>query len=272
MKSLIIYALLFCTVSYGQMYKQTFKCGSDSYYNVYSPTNLAPELIVLYFHGLGEEGNTVDAINSANGPEKNEIPKFFRAGKELPAIYIVPQLHTGKTDWGPNDINPLFPILDIYGRNLPKLVTGLSLGGRAVHTAIHLSRAYNSGKPGYFAYAAAICGSINRPDSSDYKGTKLKMWHGALDETIKPGPDRALYKLLGTTNTEYIEYPNDGHAIWSKVYAWADSTDGFFEWQNRVVKKLDVVEQIKTTAIINGYLFLETDKGFRYTVPLTKIR
>lgn len=272
----LIFLLLFPILTFAQMRIETKKYSADGYYNVAIPMHKQVKGVVWFFCGSGEEANTLEEFNGQNGPYKNELPKLFKDTVEYPYVFIWQQLKKGKTDWTKDEINPMFSLIDLIAGNLPKHVTGLSLGGRAVYLCLRLASEYHGG-PGYFYSAGAVCGSTiyNRvSDSLVYQGNlKMHIWHGALDETVKPGPDRALFKSLSSiksikNNIEYTEYPNDGHGIWSKVY-----TQEYFPWlQSIEPKSIDPTENMTKAVIQNGILYIETDKGNRYYMQLNKIK
>ncbi len=274
MKRLLLLLTIISSFSYGQMRIETKKYSADGQYNVATPTHKPIEGVIYFMGGMGERGTD---INSPDGPYRNELPKMLRDTAEYPYIIVWQQLSPKKTDWTSAEINAIFPILDLLAGNLPKHVTGLSLGGRGVHLAIRLAYIYNGNQPGYFTTAGAVCGSTalgsgtNLSDTLAYKGNlKLHLWHGEADTTVKPALDKGLVKILQPvmkSNLSYTWYAGEGHNIWSKVYRTE-----YFQWIKSVSAPVYTVENPAKILVVNGVLYLETDKGNRYVVQLTKIQ
>ena len=93
---------------------------------------------------------------------------------------------------------------------------GLSLGGMGTYDLLIRY-------PGYFAAAFPICGACNSQQFlAKASPTPLWIFHGAIDSSVLPDLDRALYKELinkGATRVTYTEYPNVKHNSWDNAFA-----------------------------------------------------
>lgn len=207
-----------------QMTRTVGHYGLDGNLLIYTPPDsIETHDVILFLHGLGERGNTVDEMIGPDGLERNEIPALFRLGRVVPYIVICPQLKTTKTAWGKNEIIAMLNILDTYKvRGYDAHVTGLSLGGMGTYAAIQYAYDYNGSKPGYFKTAGAVCGKTSTTDYKRFYKMYLKIWHGSNDPTVSVGPDRTLYaalKKIKGDSVEYKEYQGWGHAIWPLAYS-----------------------------------------------------
>lgn len=194
------------------------------YIEYYPPDTI--EGIILDLHGLGEVGKDLNLLT------KNELPKLFQQGKVYNYIIICPQLNPViwpfKPSWSKNILINCFKLLDTY-KVTPRIVTGLSLGGRGTYAAVINSFAYNGNKNGYFKYACAVAGNTSVRDSLKFSGTSWAIYHGNKDTTIGISQDRQLRDFLNSKSIplHYKEY-DWGHSVWPMAY----SDDEFLKWLN----------------------------------------
>lgn len=279
MKILLIILLLIPFAINAQMKEEVFHYGNDGLYLKYTPTTLPIRGVVVYFAGIGEEGNTMEDLLGPNGPKHNPIPLLFTKGIEKPYIFIVPMLKTGSSSWPTSVLINMLDILDVYkNQGMDIHATGLSLGGIAVHGLAH--EAYIRHGKGYFKTIGAVCGRINFPNAAWYDSTFVKLWHGTADPTLKFNPDLALWKLLSTTynkdsisnNLRQIQhkwYINAGHNIWN--WAYDESVDGYWAWSDSIAPAKQENEKVTSMEISpDRFLILKTDLGNVFKTAVTK--
>jgi hypothetical protein len=295
-KILILLLALVSTFASAQMTRTLSRYGSDGNLAVYTPPDsIETQDVILYLHGLGERGYTIDQMLSANyGIEKNEIPSLFRLGKVVPYIVICPQLKSDKTAWGRNELIAMFNILDTYkARGYDIHVTGISLGGMGTYAAIQYAYEYNGNKPGYFKTAGAVCGRTATTDYKRFYKTYIKIWHGSNDPTVPVNPDRTLYaalKKIKGDSVEYKEYTGWGHNIWTLSYSLAPRKENsnttlnglyvptieetYWTWLSRVdplpIKEDGPAELAEQIYILNGTQGVIDTKNGRYYFNVTK--
>ncbi len=250
--------------------------GVEGILATYKPTTMEARAVIMSFHGIGEEGNTLEDFLGPNGPEKNEIPKLFKNGKEVPYIVLVPMLRKESKSWPTNLLNNMLDILDVYkSQGYDIHITGLSLGGIAVHAMAKEAYRRNGYRPGYFKSIGAVCGRINAPLAIWYDSTNVKLWHGTLDPTLPFKTASDLYTLL-SKQYNIIDYPDSlqriqkvwyvgsGHAIWAKAYDF--SKDSYWHWLDGMyLKPNDTYEVIHNFILKNGNeLMLTVPSGTYY--------
>jgi predicted peptidase len=200
--------------------QRTIKTYASIQYIEYLPVS-APKGIILYYHGLGEVGKGIDAV------EVNEIPKLFKAGLEKDYIVIAPYLPSG-TSWPKNMIMALLDLINNY--NLPnRIVTGLSLGGMAtLSTLIFANEKFQ--RNNFFSAAGVVCGKTSATDLQPFMATPIRWWHGTNDAQLSINNARAFYDRLKAAGGQItlIEYVGMGHAIWSKAYN--EEATSFWQW------------------------------------------
>ncbi len=197
---------------------RTNKTYNNLPYMEWKPVDNLPIGVILYLHGITEIGTNLDKLLV------NDIPKQLKAGLEKEYIVICIQIPSG-TAFTKNQLLTAFHILDTY--NLPRHVTGLSLGGMGTYAAVLNSYAYNGNQPGYFKTAAPIAGKTGILDYTKYVGTAVKIYHGTQDTTIKITPDRNLFKYLRVNGIDVLmkEYVA-GHNVWQYAY----KPDEYWNW------------------------------------------
>ncbi len=213
--------------------------GASLNYRIFVPdipeaaTNGVP--LVLFLHGSGECGtnNLSQLVHGVGG-------LVWWSRKREPAIVVAPQAPF-RTVWSPLffDLRHAFTasatppmiglvkeLLDDICANYPVdtnrlLVTGISLGG---YGAWDFVVRY----PGLFAAALPVCGGVNPNKAENAAKTPLWIFHGERDGNVPNAMDRAMVSRLWELNApvRYMEYPDSGHAIWSRVY----SDDNVMKW------------------------------------------
>jgi predicted peptidase len=256
MKKIISLLILLISLHFSQAQdfsayqRQLFIRGTDTLrYRILYPENYNKKKsypLIVFLHGSGERGN-------------NNESQLFHGGdlflkdsvrKQFPAIVIFPQC-PGDSTWSrfPSNhhrdtstaFNAMLNIADLTTpeRLVKQLIDsfaenkladkkrlylgGLSLGGFGTYDlTIHY--------PTLFAAVFPICGMANTALYTE-KAAHVPIWifHGALDNTVDPQPDRNLIKALqslGAKNAKYTEYPNANHDSWDSAFA----EPGLFPW------------------------------------------
>jgi predicted peptidase len=207
-------------------------------YQVYVPrsyTALESWPLILFLHGAGERGE--------DGLRQTQIglAAAIRCHVErFPAIVVFPQALTDAS-WNTAEMSGLaIAAMQQTMRDFrvdPRRVylTGLSMGGTGVWSIA-------ARHPGLFAALAPICGALHFPAAEGGAATSsanlarcanyarridttpVWIFHGAEDPIVPVEYARQMAKALKARGCPvlYTEYPQDGHAIWDRVYADED--------------------------------------------------
>ena len=123
----------------------------------------------------------------------------------------------------------IIPLMDFTNPDTGKII--LELGDKVYDLVMKY--------PNYFAAAFPICGACNVA-AFLAQASPLPLWifHGSLDNTVSPDPDRELYKLLmdkGAKKVTYTEYPGVKHNSWDNAFM----EPGLIPWllSNKLPKK-----------------------------------
>ena len=191
--------------------------------------------LVIFLHGSGERGRDNEAQLMHGG-------KLFaneNIRKHFPAIVIFPQCPSDSS-WaryrrGANSGERVF--LSDEDAPVPQQLVKQLVDSLVNHFIVDNGRLYLGGLslggfgtydlltryPGYFTAAFPICGTANIPMYIERaRQTPLWIFHGALDSSVSPKPDRELYKALmtrGIKTVAYTEYPLAGHNSWDSAFA-----------------------------------------------------
>jgi len=194
--------------------------------------------VVLFLHGSGERGSDNQAQTAAGIG-----PYLRRHADSFPALVVMPQV-PGEEEWsGDNNraaIAALEATLAEFGADSDRqYLTGMSMGGYGSWN-IALD------DPQRFAAIVPVCGAVRAPravrptlfvesvahEADPYavmaqrlKDTPIWMFHGALDDVVKPDDDRhlkAAFDAAGAKDVRYTEYPQGNHNAWDATYADAE--------------------------------------------------
>jgi len=164
--------------------------------------------LMLFLHGAGERGNTLDLVKK-HGP-----PKLAAAGENFPFIIVSPQCRE-KTSW---KARPLKKLLDQITRRYRVdrtriYLTGLSMGGFGTWA---LAAAY----PEYFAAMAPICGSGDPETAPRLTGIPVWAFHGAKDSVVPLENQQGMVDALKAAGGQvrFTIYPEAGHDSWTETY------------------------------------------------------
>ncbi len=184
--------------------------------------------LILFLHGAGERGDsslTVKHIGAWALQEKN------RANYEC--FVLVPQCEKNnkwvEVDWAADShnqpkemskyMNLTVQLLEELEKKLPidstKIyLTGLSMGG---YGTWDLAARF----PQKFAAIVPICGGADEKTADSLKTMPIWVFHGALDQTVKPQRSRRMVEAVKKTGNKaihYTEYSTVKHASWKPAY------------------------------------------------------
>ncbi|WP_291727090.1 prolyl oligopeptidase family serine peptidase [Bernardetia sp.] len=214
-------------------------------YRLLFPKNYNPEEyfkrypLVLFLHGAGERGDsslTVKHIGAWALQEKNR--------ENYDCFVLVPQCEKDnkwvEVDWSadahtqPKEMSKYMSLtvelLEKLQRRLPIdseriYLTGLSMGG---YGTWDLAARY----PKKFAAIVPICGGADEKTASSLATMPTWVFHGALDQTVKPQRSRnmvAALKKTGNKNVHYTEYEKVRHGSWKPAYKDEEMWKWLFE-------------------------------------------
>lgn len=176
--------------------------------------------LMLFLHGGGESGSTLDSLK-VNGP-----PKLLAEGKQFPFLVLAPQNPQPKKWWNTHAVMELLDsVVEQTGVDPNRIyLSGLSRGGSAAWT---LATQY----PEKFAALAVVCGMAPVP-YAHWVDKELPIWvfHGDSDPVIDVGEaDRMVAKLkeMGY-DVRYSRYKGVGHNAWTRAY----TTDSLYTWMD----------------------------------------
>lgn len=174
--------------------------------------------LLLFLHGGGESGNSLETIKR-NGP-----PKLIARGKKFPFMILAPQ-NPHKRKWW--DTKAVMQLLDtvVANNRVDKnriYLTGLSRGGGA---AWEMAVQY----PDTFAAMAVVCGMTPVPYAS-WIDRDMPIWvfHGDQDESIPVSESDQMVKKLREMgyDVRYTKYKGVGHDSWIQAY----ETETLYDW------------------------------------------
>jgi predicted peptidase len=168
-----------------------------------------PWPLILFLHGSGGYGDTLDAV------KKGGLPKLLESGRKLPAIVIAPQAKT----WWDETVPALTALLDQIGRDYRVdpdrvYVTGLSAGGSGTWTLI-------AQEPQRFAAAIPISGAGSRAGIKRLVDLPIWVFHGAKDPVQPVEESTRLVEAIqaqGGTRVKLTVYPDAEHDAWTRTY------------------------------------------------------
>jgi len=213
--------------------------GRTAHYQVFVPRDAAATRgqlpVVLFLHGSGERGRDNRRQTQAGlGP-------YLRAhAADFPALVVLPQAPDGQEWAGDNNrlaVAALDAAIAEFGADPDRqYLTGMSMGG---YGSWNIALA----DPARFAAIVPVCGAVLAPravrqslfveavaDQADpyaalaarLKQTPIWIFHGALDDVVRPDDDRRLhaaFQQAGAADVRYTEYPQGNHNAWDATYA-----------------------------------------------------
>ena len=164
--------------------------------------------LVLFLHGAGERGDSLDLV-TLHGP-----PKLVKQGKHFPFVLVSPQCPLGQF-WRPDELDGLLKHIQnkIQIDKNRIYVTGLSMGGFGTWA---LAERY----PNRFAAIVPICGRGNPFIAGWIKHLPTWVFHGDADSVVQVENSRKMVEALKEAGNpvRYTEYPGVGHDSWTETY------------------------------------------------------
>jgi predicted peptidase len=187
--------------------------------------------LILFLHGAGERGD--DNQKQLAHPDVLHWVREKYA-KEHPSFLVAPQCPAGAkwvdVNWWqvphhqtpPQPAEPMrltMELLDALQKEFSIdpdriYVTGLSMGGYGTFDLLVR-------RPNYFAAAVPLCGGADDSRAKDFAHVPIWIFHGAQDKAVPVVRSRSVVEALRKAGGQprYTEYPDEGHAIWKRVYA-----------------------------------------------------
>src|SRR5580704_16738778 len=166
--------------------------------------------LILFLHGAGERGDSLDAVKR-HGP-----PKLIEHGKQFPFIVVSPQCPNGH--WWNNELVALSALLDEivakYKVDPDRVyLTGLSMGGFGTWALAAYS-------PERFAAIIPICGGGEPLLARVLKTMPVWAFHGGKDPVVPVNRSQDLIDALKKKNPEakLTIYPDALHDSWTATY------------------------------------------------------
>jgi predicted esterase len=216
--------------------------------------------LILFLHGAGERGDSLDMVKR-NGP-----PKLIEEGKDFEFIIISPQC-PARQWWSAELLNRLLDeVIGKYRVDEERIyVTGLSMGGFGTWD---LASEY----PQRFAAVAPICGGGHPEQAWDMRHLPVWVFHGAKDQVVTIGLSEIMVKSLKKYNNKvkYTIYPDADHDSWTETY----NNPELYEWflQNRRFKPEVVTTDTKLLESFCGqYDFIYDDRHLIITTNGTDL-
>jgi predicted peptidase len=208
--------------------------GKKLLYRLWIPRGYDPKKkypLILFLHGAGERGD--DNQKQLAHPDVLHWVREKYA-KEHPSFLVAPQCPAGAkwvdVNWWqvphhqtpPQPAEPMrltMELLDALQKEFSIdpdriYVTGLSMGGYGTFDLLVR-------RPNYFAAAVPLCGGADDSRAKDFAHVPIWIFHGAQDKAVPVVRSRSVVEALRKAGGQprYTEYPDEGHAIWKRVYA-----------------------------------------------------
>jgi len=216
--------------------------------------------LILFLHGAGERGDSLNRVKK-HGP-----PKLVEEGKDFEFIIISPQC-PARQWWSAELLNRLLDeVIGKYRVDEERIyVTGLSMGGFGTWD---LASEY----PQRFAAIAPICGGGHPELAWNMRHLPVWVFHGAKDEVVSIGLSDIMVKSLKKYNNKvkYTVYPEATHDSWTETY---DNPE-LYEWflQNKKFKPEAVTIDTKLLESFCGqYDFMYDDRHLNITTNGTDL-
>jgi predicted peptidase len=179
--------------------------------------------LILFLHGAGEKGNSMNNPDILSLVLKNGPPKLIESNNwrpRYPCIVVSPQCHEGW--WSAGKLESFIQfLLEKYSIH-PNYVylTGLSMGGFGTFSYLQYYGDINR-----IAAAVPICGGGNPNSIEGFKNTPLWAFHGDNDNVVPLSKSLEMVNAINASEplieAKLTVYPGVGHNSWSRTY---DST------------------------------------------------
>ncbi len=164
--------------------------------------------LVLFLHGAGERGTSIDLVKK-HGP-----PKLLDQGKKFPFIVVSPQCPENEF-WSTAVLSSLLDEIEgTYKVDRSRVyVTGLSMGGNGTWKLAMAS-------PGRFAAIAPICGWGDTNAVCSLRNVPVWAFHGKKDPVVPIDRTESLVNVLKACggDVRFTVYPEAGHDSWTETY------------------------------------------------------
>jgi predicted peptidase len=192
----------------------------DSYYK--DTEKLWP--MILFLHGAGERGDSLELVKVEG------LPKNLETKKDFPFIVVSPQCPAKEDGWSNEILKELVEdIVKNYRIDKDRIyLTGLSMGGRGTWS---LAVEY----PGMFAAIAPICGRVTDRRLERLINTPVWVFHGAMDKTVPIEYSKDAVEALTKIGAEvkFTIYPDAGHDSWTETYNNPELYDWFLQHKRK---------------------------------------
>ena len=157
--------------------------------------------LLIFLHGSGERGDTLDLVKK-HGP-----PSFVESKPDFPFITVSPQCPLNQW-WNVEDLQQMLEqLLKIYRVDTRRIyLTGLSMGGFGTWS-------WASKFPDQFAAIAPVCGGGDIQFADELKNTPVWAFHGEADSVV---PVKRTIEMVEAVNANggsarMIIYTGVGH-------------------------------------------------------------
>lgn len=197
-------------------------------YYIYYPSDIRENMPVLvYLHGIGERGTTLNDI------EKYSLPKYMNRF-EIPYIVIAPQCHNRNFwDYHLRDVEKIidkeYKIYKFDKKNI--FILGSSMGAYGAWN-------YLIQRPELFKGIISVDGGIMLSIEQNLQLIKNKpilMYHGDKDDIVDVSESINAYnklKNIGANNVELKIVNNDNHFLTSHAF----KEDYMYKWLDKNTK------------------------------------
>lgn len=189
-------------------------------YYIYQPSVSYPKYpLLLFLHGAGERGNSIDDPELLDIVIRNGLPMLIEKKQwnpKYPMIVVSPQ---SEGNWEPFKLHKFIKyLLSKYNINEKRIyITGLSMGGFGTFNYLSYT-----GDSCYAAAAVPICGGGNTNKVSEMKHIPLWAFHGSDDKVVLPEKSISMINAINAQNppvkAKLTIYPGVAHNSWSKTY------------------------------------------------------
>jgi predicted peptidase len=239
-KSIVLFLIVFCSVSISQTYAQTSRFSFNKYANSKGDTlnyrllypdydTLRKYPLVIFLHGSGERGN--DNESQLHWGVSNFVTD--QAMTLHPSFVIAPQCPANQ-GWSnfkennkaiqllPSPAKPMELLIELIHEFTTKFpidtnriyITGLSMGGYGTYDAIERH-------PYLFAAAVPVCGGGDVSKVSSIAHIPIWIFHGAEDVAVNPKYSIDMVEALTKAGAHpgFTQYPEVGHFSWLAAYS-----------------------------------------------------
>ena len=164
--------------------------------------------VIIFLHGSGERGDSIDLV------KKNGIPSFVEQKSDFRFIMVAPQCPEGEI-WDADRVIALLDDVQKQYKVDPNRIylTGLSMGGFGTWD---IACKY----PERFAAIAPVCGGGFSLTANKLKNVPVWAFHGAKDDVVLPYFSESMVNAVNQYggNAKLTLYPEANHNSWTETY------------------------------------------------------